>query len=55
MRITAILLTLLLATPVQAGVYQTPAGGWGVDDPVSPPPRPRPRGFSSAAGGSPNI
>ncbi|WP_424939461.1 hypothetical protein [Aliiroseovarius sp. S253] len=43
MRITLALLALLIATPTHAGVFQTPAGGWGVTAPDVPSPRPRPK------------
>ncbi|MBY4895104.1 hypothetical protein KUL25_20275 [Rhodobacteraceae bacterium N5(2021)] len=56
------LIALILATclalffgvrAAQAGVLQTPAGGFGVID--APAPAPRPDGFTSTAGGDPNV
>jgi hypothetical protein len=60
MSIVAILLSMAVAVLVgfssaaSSGVFQTPAGGWGVDRPApSPAPGPRPRGGLSgpASGG----
>ncbi|NKX43467.1 hypothetical protein [Roseicyclus persicicus] len=46
---------LVLFTGIQAanaGVFQTPAGGWGIDRPAPPPTDgPRGRGPATAAGG----
>ncbi len=43
----------LAVKPVAAGVLETPAGGFGVID--RPAPQPRPDGFSTTAGGDPNV
>ena len=55
--IASALLALVLAlTTAEAGVFQTPAGGWGVDRPApAPSDGPRGGGFASTASGSPNI
>lgn len=38
-----------------AGVLETPAGGFGAVDRPAPAPSPTRGGFSSTAGGSPNV
>jgi hypothetical protein len=53
----AIVLGVALAgvvTSAEAGIFQTPAGGWGIDRPApEPAPSPGPRGgrIGGAAGG----
>jgi hypothetical protein len=49
----ALVLCFAGATLAQAGIFQTPAGGWGVDRPA-PPPAPTGGEFGTTAGGSPN-
>jgi len=46
-------LLLLNAPAAEAGVLETPAGGFGAID--RPAPASRPDGFASSASGSPNI
>ncbi len=46
-------LLLLNAPTVEAGVLETPAGGFGVID--RPTPAPRPDGFGTSLGGAPNV
>ncbi|WP_224813937.1 hypothetical protein [Hasllibacter sp. MH4015] len=49
----ALLASLVGVGVVQAGVLETPAGGFGVID--RPGPAPRPDGFGTMAGGDPNV